>query len=140
MSHLTQTKIHDPHTITRINILSSSSLISEKMLKVPALIGKATFTNMERSTLRTRKIIVNFVPVDRRGILNNAALLELYSVLIETVPTMCGKLEWIVVNDAGQKNGRICALDKGAPTSIMQERHMVGCRHMDRRRHTYGHG
>jgi hypothetical protein len=31
---------------------------------------------MERSTLRTRKIIVNFVPVDRRGILNNAALLE----------------------------------------------------------------
>jgi hypothetical protein len=62
------------------------------------LIGKATFTNMERSTLRTRKIIVNFVPVDSRGILNNAALLELYSVLIETVPTMCGKLEWIVVN------------------------------------------
>ena len=53
---------------------------------------------MERSTLRTRKIIVNFVPVDSRGILNNAALLELYSVLIETVPTMCGKLEWIVVN------------------------------------------
>ena len=53
---------------------------------------------MERSTLRTRKIIVNFVPVDRRGILNNAALLELYSVLIETVPIMCGKLEWIVVN------------------------------------------
>lgn len=53
---------------------------------------------MERCTLRTRKIIVNFVPVGRRGILNNAVPLELYSVLIETVPTTCGKLEWIVVN------------------------------------------
>lgn len=48
--------------------------------------------------LHTRKIIVNFVPVGRRGILNNAVLLKLYSVLIETVLIMCGKLEWIVVN------------------------------------------